>query len=102
MYRAKPGRKEILVAPLVQSERAVACPRHMNAIREVVITFETANARIAFRNGGPDGLRLLLRQICSLTEQKLRAGMFAGTLNIFAGPRVVSVGDRVSLAFPVA
>jgi len=28
--------------------------------------------------------------------------VFAGTLNIFAGPRVVSVGDRVSLAFPVA
>jgi penicillin-binding protein 1B len=33
-----------------------------------------------------------------LTEQKLRAGVFAGTLNIFAGPRIVSVGDRLSLA----
>jgi penicillin-binding protein 1B len=32
-----------------------------------------------------------------LTEQKLRTGVFAGTLNIFAGPRVVSVGDRLSL-----
>ncbi|MGO4884433.1 MAG: transglycosylase domain-containing protein [Bryobacteraceae bacterium] len=32
-----------------------------------------------------------------LTEQRLRAGVFAGTLNIFAGPRVISVGDRLSL-----
>jgi penicillin-binding protein 1B len=32
-----------------------------------------------------------------LTEQNLRTGVFAGTLNIFAGPRVVSVGDRLSL-----
>jgi len=33
-----------------------------------------------------------------LTEERLRTGVFAGTLNIFAGPRIVSVGDRLSLA----
>jgi len=31
-----------------------------------------------------------------LTDRKLRTGVFAGTLNIFAGPRIVSVGDRLS------
>jgi penicillin-binding protein 1B len=33
-----------------------------------------------------------------MTDQKLRNGVFAGTLNIFAGPRTVAVGDRLSLA----
>ena len=37
-----------------------------------------------------------------LTEQKLRAGVFAGTLNIFAGPRVIAVGDRLSLSDALA
>ena len=31
-----------------------------------------------------------------LTGQKLTAGVFAGTLNIFAGPRIISVGDPLS------
>jgi penicillin-binding protein 1B len=37
-----------------------------------------------------------------LTEQRLRAGVFAGTLNIFAGPRVISVGDHLSLVEALA
>ena len=37
-----------------------------------------------------------------LTEQRLRAGVFAGTLNIFAGPRIVSTGDRLSLGDALA
>ena len=37
-----------------------------------------------------------------LTEQRLRAGVFAGTLNIFAGPRIISVGDHLSLGGAVA
>lgn len=32
-----------------------------------------------------------------LTDRKLRAGVFAGTLNIFAAPRIIAVGDRLSL-----
>jgi len=32
-----------------------------------------------------------------MTNQKLRNGVFAGTLNIFAGPHLISVGDRLSL-----
>jgi penicillin-binding protein 1B len=32
-----------------------------------------------------------------LTDQKLRTGVFAGTLNIFAAPRIIAVGDRLSL-----
>jgi penicillin-binding protein 1B len=37
-----------------------------------------------------------------LTERRLRAGVFAGTLNIFAGPRIISVGDRLSLGDALA
>jgi len=33
-----------------------------------------------------------------LTDQRLRAGVFAETLNIFAAPRIIAVGDRLSLA----
>jgi penicillin-binding protein 1B len=32
-----------------------------------------------------------------LTEQRLRTGVFAGTLNIFAAPRIISIGDRLSI-----
>jgi penicillin-binding protein 1B len=32
-----------------------------------------------------------------LTEQRLRSGVFAGTLNIFAGPRIIAAGDHLSL-----
>ena len=37
-----------------------------------------------------------------LTEQKLRTGVFAGTLNIFAGPHIISVGDHLSLTDALA
>jgi penicillin-binding protein 1B len=37
-----------------------------------------------------------------LTEQKLSAGVFAGTLNIFAGPRIISVDDHLSLGDALA
>lgn len=33
-----------------------------------------------------------------LTNEKLRTGVFAGALNIFAEPRVLAVGDHLSLA----
>ena len=33
-----------------------------------------------------------------LTNEKLRTGVFAGSLNIFAEPRVLAIGDRLSLA----
>jgi len=32
-----------------------------------------------------------------LTNEKLRTGVFAGSLNIFAEPRVLAIGDRLSL-----
>ncbi len=41
-------------------------------------------------------------KIARLTGQKLEAGVFAGTLNIFAGPRIISVGDRLSLGEALA
>ncbi len=37
-----------------------------------------------------------------LTDQKLRGGVFAGTLNIFAGPRIISVGDPLTLSAAVS
>jgi penicillin-binding protein 1B len=36
-------------------------------------------------------------KLARMTDQKLHHGVFAGTLNIFAGPRVVSVGEQLSL-----
>jgi penicillin-binding protein 1B len=33
-----------------------------------------------------------------MTDQKLRDGVFAGTLNIFASPRIIALGDRLSAA----
>ena len=37
-----------------------------------------------------------------LTNEKLRTGVFAGALNIFAEPRILAVGDRLSIADTVA
>ncbi len=41
-------------------------------------------------------------KLARLSDQKLRNGVFAGTLNIFAAPRMLAVGDHLSQAQAIA